>query len=70
MFQLAQEGIALGGDLLCRLSMFILLLGETLLGLAGSMLGAASQIVDLARLLDDFGGGSLEVEVQSALFLL
>lgn len=70
VLQLAQEGIPLGRDLLCRLPMLILLLDETLLGLAGGVLGAAPEIVDFARLLDDFGGCGLEVEVQSVLFLL
>ena len=70
LLQLAQQGIALGGNLGGRLLVFMLLVGEALLGLAGGMLGAAAEIVDLAGLLDDFGRGGVEVVVQAALLLL
>ena len=70
LLQLAQQGIALGGNLGGRLLVFVLLVGEALLGLAGGMLGAAAEIVDLAGLLDDFGRGGVEVVVQAPLLLL
>lgn len=70
LLQLAQQGIALSGNLGGRLLVFVLLVGEALLGLAGGMLGAAAEVVDLAGLLDDFGRGGVEVVVQAPLLLL
>jgi hypothetical protein len=70
LLQLAQQSIALGGNLGGRLLVFMLLVGEALLGLAGGMLGAAAEVVDLAGLLDDFGRGGVEVVVQAPLLLL
>ena len=70
LLQLAQQGIALSGNLGGRLLVFMLLVGEALLGLAGGMLGAAAEVVDLAGLLDDFGRGGVEVVVQAPLLLL